>query len=203
MAVNDVLELAVVYTSPISSGDMVNVVHYRQTTYDGVSSRAALGIALGNAFASAVNANYMPTVSSQITFDEVRFFYVNDPLIGGIVDQNNAGGGATDAVSFRTAPVVKKISDLRGRTFNGRMYLLPILETQQANGTITTAHLAILQTFVDSLRILSDGPVDNIWQMTVYSRKLSTPPTTIIDNTIQNFVINTVMGTIRGRQVVT
>ncbi len=203
MAVNDVFELAVTWDIPGADGEVVNVLHYRQTTYDGVSSSSAMGNLVAQEVIDQLVTFYIPDLINTATLERVDWFIVNDPIFGGSVVSGVAGLDVSEAVSLRSAPVVKKVTELRGRSFQGRLFLLPPGESRQVRGIISGAFITILNTLMSQLRIVNDVAVNNVFQMTVFSRALSVPPGLVVDNTVQSFFVNPVMGSVRGRQSVT
>jgi len=201
MAVNDIFAMSMVYDVVGGSGEFVNVLHFRQTAYDGLSSQSAIGISFSGLVDLIAQAHYLPTLSTSITLDRIDWFIVNSPLVGGSSASGVAGAIATELLPLRSAPVVKKITELRGRSYRGRIFLMPELESNCAGGVLTPARIGFLQPYVDALLSISDG-AGNTLQSTVYSPTLSTPPTSYLDNIVQSHQIQAVMGSIRGRQEV-
>jgi len=203
MAINDVFELGVTWQVPGSEGEIVNVIHYRQTAYDGVSSDTAMGNAVSQLVIDGFVADLMQNMSAILVLDRIDWFVVNNPIFGGVVLSGAVGGEVADIVSLRSTPVIKKITELRGRSFQGRIFLPPVTENFQTRGIINSTLIAAIQATFDNLRILTDGGGLNDFTMTVFSRTLSTLPSILIDNLVQTFVVNPVMGSLRGRQEVT
>jgi len=59
----------------------------------------------------------------------------------------------------------------RGRSFRGRNYIGPVLETDQDGGTITTSYSQAMEAFVQSVNATFNSTP---WAWVVYSRKLGT-----------------------------
>lgn len=203
MASDDVLELSTIWDITGADGEVANVIHYRQTKFDGTSSQSSLGNSLSSLVIDIFEADLLPDLSDQITLERIDWFYVTDPVFGGSQASAQAGGQLDELVSLRSAPVIKKITGLRGRSFQGRLFLPPVTENDQTRGILNTAIKDIFQTTLDNLRVVQDFGNLNNWTMTVFSRALSTPPSVVVDNTVSSYVINPNMGSIRGRQAVT
>jgi len=203
MALDDVFECAVTYAQPGADGELVNVLHYRQTTYDGVSSITAMGDLVSAQIIAGLDGNYMTSASDTLTLERVDWFAVTDPTFGGSVVSGTVGIIVSEALSIRSAPVIKKITAQRGRKFQGRWFMPTVTEDQQTRGIMNATIIGVLEGLAATLRVVNDGPEDNIFQMTVYSRKLSTPPAIVVDTLVTGFVVNPVLGSVRGRQKVT
>lgn len=203
MAVNDVYQIAAVFNNPNADGDIVNVYHYRQTSYDGVSSEVAMLISCMNFLEQELAANYMPLVATDFTFARLVGFIVNNPIYGSTLSSGTAGSAAGEYLPIRTAPVATKNTSLRGRSYRGRLYLLPPMEADQNGGGWITSAKAAVQGVLDNLLELVDVVQGNTFKMTVYSAELSTPPSLIIDNVVTSITLKQVFGSVRGRQRVT
>lgn len=203
MAVGDILQTTAVYDVVAADGELANIYHYRQTLYDGFSTDFALGDLLANLFGALIAVNLMPALSTSITLDRIDFHYVNKPTIGGTAPQAVVGLVVTQLLPLRSAPVIKKITGLRGRSFQGRNYLPPLTEDVQDGGVLSAGIVTGLIAYAGSLLTIDDGGMINQWQQTIYSATLSTPPTIFVDTLVEDIVVNPVLGTVRGRQEVT
>jgi hypothetical protein len=198
MAVNDIFEQTWGWT--IGTDDANNVVHFRQTQYDGVSSRPALCAILNTLVEAGIAADLLTQLSAGISLDTLDCFVVNSDTDFAASAPALNGSLLGEIVPHRSAPVVTKTTGLRGRSFRGRMFLPSPIEGQQNGGVMTGAHVANLQTFVDNLRIVDDG-AGNFFRMTVYSPTLSDPGMSVfIDNLINVLIVRPVLGSLRGRQ---
>lgn len=200
MAVDDIFEST--WRWDANSENLVNVVHYRQTVYDGSTNNPALCVLLLQAVEAIMISHWKPTGSTAVTLEGLDCFVVTDPTSEGTEPASVTGDAIGDLVPIRSAPVGKKNTVLRGRSFSGRLFLPPITEAQQAGGVIVGAHRAILDTLLENLRILTDG-AGNTWRMTVYSPTLSNPPTDVfVDTVCQSIIVQVNLGSIRRRQEV-
>lgn len=202
MAVNDIYEIAVIYSNPNADGEMANVFHYRQTAYDTLSSDLDMLIDCMTFFQDDLEANYLPTLNSDFTLLRLDGFIVNKPLIGTSTFSSTAGGSSDEYLPLRSAPVATKTTGVRGRSFRGRSFLMPVAELDQNGGGFTGPAKAALQAIIDGWLQFENVTTTNIWKMTVFSATLSTPPTIFIDNIVQTYALRQVFGSIRGRQKV-
>lgn len=201
MALDDVYQCSVVFSSPLADGEIVNVLHYRLS--DIVLSGSELGYAsaIASELEELYRLSFMPGVSNQFTMDRVNVFNLNQPTIEFSFVSGVVGGQALESLGPRNAIVVSKKTGLRGRSFRGRLYLLPPVEANQIGGSITAAYEAALQLFSDDAIILTI-PSGNQYNLNVYSPTLSTPPLLIVSNDVVTMEVRSQIGTIRGRKVV-
>lgn len=200
MAVGDIFETT--WRWDANTENMVNVVHYRQTVYDGSTNNPALCVALLQAIEAVVIADWKPTGSANVTLEGLDCFVVNDPTSEGTEAASVAGDVAGELVPLRSSPVAKKNTILRGRSFRGRMFLPPITETQQSGGVIVGSHRTALDDFLEEVRLVDDG-AGNTFRMTVYSPTLSDPAMDVfVDTAIASLTVQVNLGSIRRRQSV-
>lgn len=198
MPVNDIFQSSINWD--IAGEPAANVVHFRQSEYDGLTSRPALCVILLGLISDSINTFFMPDLGDVITLPTLDCFVVNDPLSEGATSPALTGGDIGDIVSRRTAVVVKKLTGLRGRSFRGRMFLPPPTEGRQANGEITPTYQGIIETWLTDFVQLDDG-AGNVFRFTVFSPTLSTfPAGPFIDNPVSNLIVHLTLGSIRGRQ---
>lgn len=201
MALDDVYQCSVVFTSPLADGDIINVLHYQLTIDTTPSSELGYASAIASEVEELYRLTLMPLVSDQFTLDRVDVFNLNQPLVEFSFSSGTVGGSILDTLGPRNAIVVSKKTGLRGRSFRGRVYILPPLEQDQNGGDLSTGHEAAIQSFVDDMIILTI-PNDNEYQLVVYSPTLSTPPGDIQSSLVITMTVRKQLGTIRGRKVV-
>jgi len=202
MAVNDIYELALTFTNPGADGDMVNVLHYRQTEYDTTSSDAEMLDECMDLLITEIEDNYMPLLATDFTFARIDGFIVNKPLVGTTVASGDSGGDGGEYLPLRSTPIASKITGLRGRSYRGRIFGMSVLEASQNGGGWAATPKATMQTALDGWLELENFLGTNTWKMTLYSATLSTPPTIYIDNIVTSLPLRQVFGTIKGRQKV-
>lgn len=200
MAVNDIFQCSINWI--IAGNPAANVLHFRQNSYDGLTSRPALCVILLDMMSDSINTFYRPDLATVITLPTQDCFVINDPISSGTNTPGLTGGDASELISRRSAVVVKKLSGLRGRSFNGRFFLPAPTEGQQSGGVITGALQTVISTWLADFAQLDDGS-GNVFRLTVFSPTLSTFPSgPFIDNTVLTMVVQTTLGSIRGRQKV-
>lgn len=201
MAVNDVYKATAFFTAPTAEGEMTFNVHYRTVTVNTPEGDGQEALDIADRFRAMIELNYLLFIPTEVVFERVTVVGVTNPLIGVEQISGNTGGGGVNPLSYRSAPVVKLRSGLRGRSYNGRIYLLCPDESQQTGGTMLTTYVASLATFVESIRLLTGIVSLNEFQATIYSPTLSEGGP-IIDNIVESFVINPRLGSQRSRQSV-
>ncbi len=200
MAVNDIFQCSINWV--LAGNPAANVVHFRQTSWDGGTSRSDLCVILLGLIATSISTFYVPDLSNAVTLPTMDCFVINDPLSAGTTAPGLVGSDISEMLSRRSSVVVKKLTGLRGRSFRGRMFLPPPTETRQQNGEINAAFQAIIEAWMVDFAALTDG-ASNIFRFSVFSPTLSTfPAGPFIDNIINAVVVHTTLGSIRGRQEV-
>lgn len=195
MALNEFYRTSAIYSHPNADGEVVNVVDYELTTIGTPSSEIVFCGELATEVGDAIVTGYLPQLSLEWSLKQVNCFNIDQPAFSAEQVFGNPGASGSDSLPLRSSVVVKKSTGLRGRSFNGRMFLPATTELEQDDGIITPALKAIIQLFVDDLIILT-SPASNQWTMAVYSSLLS-------DGTVvQNMLVRDTLGTIRGRQKV-
>lgn len=195
MAIDEFYRTSAVYTNPFATGEVVNVVDYQLTLESTPVSEFGNCAELAAEVRQATEALWLPEQGSDWTLDRVDCFNIDQPQFSGTSISGVSGGIIGEVVSTRTAIVVAKKTGLRGRSFNGRMFLISPRELNQSGGTITPAYEAIVQSFVDDLIILTTPGV-NQYKMVVYSTVLVT------GNIVTLMIVRSDMGSIRGRKQV-
>lgn len=196
MAINDFYRTSAVYTSPDADGEVVNVVDYTLTIVSTPLSEPGFCSSLASEVRQSIEALFLPAQGNTWTLERVDCFNITQPQFAGASPSGVVGGNALEIVSPRSAIVVSKKTGLRGRKFNGRMFLLAPNEVNQVNGSIISAYEAVIQLYVDDLIVLTD-PISNQWDLVVYSSILLT------GNLVTQMLVRSDLGSIRGRKKVT
>lgn len=199
MSVNQVYKATAKFLTAGNTGEMNFNIHYRTTNVVNAITNSEEAQEIADALVADILLNYLLFIPNSITFRGVAVIGVSDPLVGVIANANNSGAGGANALSFRSAPVVKLGTGLRGRSYNGRLYLMTVDESQQTGGLMLQTYIDSLVTVVDGWKSLTGLASTNEYEMTIYSPTLSTPGN-IIDNIVQSVSINPYLGTQRSRQ---
>lgn len=199
MTVNDVYKATAYFDAPTSSGEMTFNVHYRTVTVNTPEGDSQEALDIANAFRANIELNYLTFIPTEVILQRVTVVGVTNPLIGVEQVSGNNGAGGVNPLPYRAAPVVKFKSGLRGRSYNGRIYLIACDESQQTGGSMLASYIQSLGTFVESIRVLTGIVSLNEFQATIYSPTL-TGAGPIIDNIVESFTINPRLGTQRSRQ---
>ena len=202
MALNDVYKCSWIFTAPGADDEMVVTAHYR--TIDVVTP----GSGQDEAFEIAQEARldcentYLSIITPDITFERTGVIGITDPLVTSTSASGLPGVAVGDVMAYRNAPVVKLLSGLRGRTYNGRQFWMAPPESAQNAGVLTTSYTDTLRIFVNGLVVFNNVPSGNSYRMTIYSRKLTLQTGSIVDNLVTQVATNSVLGTQRSRQKV-
>jgi hypothetical protein len=202
MAVNEVYKASMIFQAPEADGDMVITSHYRTSSVVTPVSNAAEALEIGNEVASAIVDEYLSLFHSSAFIDTIEVIGISDPLVGITVSVGANGTETADALGYRNCPVVKLTTGLRGRSYQGRMYLIAPSELRQDAGALEAGYISQVNIWLGRMQVLTGTPSGNTYRQTVYSRTLSTPPSVIVDNVVQASIINPNLGTQRGRQKV-
>jgi len=198
MAVNDIFSLT--FNWGLGPEPAANVYHYRQTVDVSGNPRSTLCNNLITLAVASAQTFLTPNLASLIILQTVDCFVVNDDTAFATQSPAIPGDLTGEVVSKRSAPVAKLSTSLRGRSFQGRKFFPPPLETQQANGTLIASHVTDLQTYLDDTRILIDGSGDT-FRLTIFSPTMSIlPDGPFIDNLVTTSQVRQILGSIRGRQ---
>lgn len=203
MAVNDVYRASAIFTSPTADGEMVFTTHFRTVTVNTVISRQQEGQEIADECRDTIDSLYLQEIGADITFQQVNVIGITDSTVGAVATSQSPGTAVGDSMAMRNAPVVKLLTGLRGRSYNGRIYLMPPPESVNAGGVLLASYVTDLETFVTGYRRLSQQPSTNIYDMTIYSPTLSGPSGPIIDNLVETIICNPQLGSLRSRQKVT
>ena len=201
MAVNDLYRASVNFTAPDAEGNMQFNLHFRTTTVVTPISGQFEANDIAGTLIPIINADYMPDVPDAITQTTVDVIGLTDPTVQAIFTNNQLGGGGTDPVAYRNAPVVKLKTGLRGRSFNGRLYLMATGEGNQDAGVLDPAFVTVIQNFMANIQVLTAASSSNEYSLTVYSPTLSVPGS-LVDNLVTQFIVNPRFGTQKSRQSV-
>lgn len=199
MSVNDVYKTTAVFSAPDADGEMVFNMHHRTETVNNPISDLEEAQEIAAAFRSSLELNYLLLIPNSITLVRVDTIGLTNPTIGVSDASGNAGGGGVNPMSYRSAPVAKLSSGLRGRSFNGRIYLMTCDESQQTGGVMLPSYRTSLETAVTLMVVLTGLTSTNVYRGTIYSPTL-TGEGPIVDNIIQTTTVNPRLGTQRSRQ---
>ena len=202
MTVNQVYRISHVFNAPTADGDMIFNTHYRVTGVVTDTNNAVEGAEVAQEAGDVIAASYMSQLSDVVSYVETRYIGVSDPLVGGSIPRASVGNTTSEPVSWRSCPVVALKTGLRGRSYNGRIFLIAPPESQQNGGVLIAGQLTALQGVMASLLSLTGTVSGNTYDMTIYSPTLSGPTGPILDNIVANAVVRSVMGTQRSRQEV-
>lgn len=201
MAVNEIYRASFEFTNPSADGSLFTTAHYRTSAVSTPISNSAEGQEIADDLVADVVADYLDLIEDTFTFVGVNVIGITDPLVGVSASSGSPGLLTTESLSMRSAPVVKLLTGIRGRSFRGRMFLMAPTEANQDGGVMGSAYITDLDTFMASIEVLV-GASSNVYRQTIYSPTLSTPPTIFIDNLVTEAVVNPTLGSQRSRQTV-
>lgn len=202
MALNDVYRASMIYNHPNGDGDLVVTRHYRTTVVNTVVSGAVEAIGIALELNNNTEIQYLPFINDDYTYVECNVIGITDPLVGVTAPSGLPGQLLSAAVALRSAPVIKLSTGVRGRSFNGRNFLMAPSEDRQENGVLTGTHITEIDTYMGFIQRLAVNPENNIYDSTIFSLTLSTPPTIIVDTLVTGHTVNATLGSQRGRQKV-
>lgn len=202
MALNDIYRCTFEFSSPTADGNMVWVNHFRTTEVNSVISDLNEAVEIATENVGVVGSLYLQEITSNITFLGCTVVGITKPTVTTQVAVSNPGTAIGESVSMRDAPVIKLGTGLRGRSYNGRIYLMPPPESVNDGGTILASHCTDLETFVNGLKRVSTQPSGNKYDMVVYSRTLSVPPTSYVSTVVTTVSCNPKTGTQKRRMAV-
>lgn len=131
------------------------------------------------------------------TFSSVHVNGITDPTEETSYSVGVRGSGITEALPPRTAPVIRKYTSLRGRSYQGRNYLPRMTEGTVTSGQLNAGAMAAITAFFDQTRFV--GPANNPFGAeAVYSPTLSVGGM-IVSNSVQRTLVNPYIGTVRRR----
>lgn len=200
MAIDDVYKCSWIFTAPGADDEMVVTAHYR--TIDVVNPISGSDEAFEIAQEARIDTEnlYRSLITTNVTFVRTDVIGITDPLVTSTSASGLAGTAIGDTMAFRNAPVVKLLSGLRGRNYNGRQFWMAPPESAQNSGVLTVQYQGDIESFVNSLVVFNNVPSGNTYRMTVYSRTLSALQGVIVDSIVTQVVVNSVLGSQRSRQ---
>lgn len=201
MTVNQVYRVSHVFNAPGADGDMIFNTHYRVTEVTTDTNNNVEGLEIATAAGAQIASAYMSQLSDVVTYTETRYIGISDPLVGGSVPQNTAGNSSDEAYSWRNCPIVSLKSGLRGRSYNGRIFLIAPPETQANAGVLVSGYLTAIKAALDPLMELTGATSSNKYSLTVYSETLTPEGGPPLDNIVQSMIYRPVMGTQKSRQL--
>lgn len=202
MAQQDVYQVDVIFNHPLADGEMAIIYHYRLSSVGTPRPEEQFGDDLVELFDGEFALEYMANIGEDFTLVRLDWFNVSNPIFGGTRAVNLAGSQTGDNVALRSAPVIKKLTGMRGRSFRGRNFYMAPPEASQTDGQISLAYQSALQALVDSILDLRFGIINqNVYRMTVFSPTLTEQAGgVVVDNLVVNQVVTRTMGSQRGRQ---
>jgi hypothetical protein len=145
-----------------------NVLHYYNSGQTGGQTAAVLGAA----FVAKVTVAYRAVLGPQVTLDSITVV----PLDAGnptgadyVTGLPLAGTGATNAPNSLAAVISLK-TPVRGRSFRGRIYQPGLAGNAYTNNSLTSAAITALNTFWQSVNILTPpgGGSDQVLSVVSY-----------------------------------
>lgn len=194
MALNDFYRTSIIFNHPNADGDVVNVVDFELLNIGTIVSEEEFCEELAQQVVTIVEAELLPALTDSWTLNQVTCFNITQPQFQGNDVSGSAGAIDNESVAIRSAPVATKRTGLRGRSFNGRMFLPSIPETNQDAGVMNAGLLAVLNTYVEELRNFSTTVNTNEYIMVVFSQLL------LNGTRVTSLSVRSTLGSIRGRQ---
>lgn len=178
----------------------ITPLHYRRASFGSAYDAAQLL----TAFHAAVQTQWLACCSVSWNWDLTKVRCLNSPTEAFVQSTVNLAGGIIgDMLPSYAAAVFHKASALRGRSYNGRMYLAGIPES----GTTGNALTAGQKILTDALATVLDGPVTTAagitYNPTVLSRKLSNlviDPSVIVATPVVLVTSRSVLGRLSSRR---
>jgi len=199
MAVGDIYEAVQTWRTGLASGDIDNVLHFTVLSEAPSITDRNIADMIATGLFEALSANLNARVSDNLTFSNIAVIGITNPLFRFDYPQSLVGRSSSPLVSIRSAPVVTKRSDVRGRRFNGRMYLFPPTESDVLDGSLVNDFISAANDYLAAIREIEDVAVGSV-QMSVYSRTQSEQQGRPIATLVSDLIVRSVLGTIRGRR---
>jgi len=201
MAVNDIFHATVVWEYISTGQEITTNLHYRQTVFGSFLSDSAQCENMATLLFNVVKTGYMDTVAnSAFRLMRIESYIVNKPTFFGVSTNSPATGAwVAEMTPFQTAPMLHKTTGLRGASYRGRNYLLPVSEDQQDAGQIASAVLTAVNTFANNLLVYTT-PAGDEYSLTIYSPTKSDPATGVfLDNIVTDIVTRSFVKSQRRR----
>lgn len=195
MAVGDFYRVSVLYNHPNADGQVVNVFDYEQTVIDTPKTEPQFCLELAAEVIGVTVANFMPNITASWELAGAECFNITQPTFQGTVSSGVNGGVTGESVALRSAVVCSKKTGLRGRSFQGRSFLVAPPEVDQNAGLISGSYFVVMGDYCDALieLVLVN---DNEYKLVVFSELLQ------IGTQVQTFIPSLTLGSVRGRQKV-
>lgn len=168
MATGDIYKLTVIGRSPLQN-QLVNTFHFRalqDTVLDTQTEDLIQAFHSPNPWDS-----YRACFGNSIGLDRIEARQVNGPALEfaelSIVE--TGAGGAGDHLPNQCAAVISWRTGNIGRSFRGRTYVFPTLETNQANGQWVAGYLTALGTFANNALVIGDGVLEATYELVIWS----------------------------------
>lgn len=175
-------------------------LHYRRTNFSSAYSPTEFI----TAFHTAVKTNVKNSVSSAWNWDSTYVRCINSPTEAtSIVTVDEAGAIIGDVQPGFVAQVLSKRTALRGRSYQGRLYLPGVPESATLANVVTAAQGLLLDTLATSLGGSFTTAAGLTYSPQVLSRLLSNmvaDPSTIVATDIASVVKRTVLGRLFSRK---
>lgn len=186
MAQNDVFAFTMIQQGPSFLQEIVNVLHYQQTTATGDDD----GTILANAWLTTAGASWQNVVNVGVALTSLRIRNLTQPQFGidFPVSPPLAGLRPGEAVPATSAAVLSLRTGLVGRSRRGRHYLAPCSEADQSSGQLSGLYIADLTTYANAIRVVSDLTLSS-YNLVVRSEVLLT------SFTVTSIVVDQILGT--------
>jgi len=199
MAIGDVFEVVQTWRSGLASGDIDNVLHYRVSAEVPEAGDADIAQMIATGASEAFSNHLLARASEQLTFSNVAVIGVSTPTFRRDFPFSLVGRASSPLISVRSAPVVTKRTDVRGRRFNGRFFLYPPTESDILNGSLINDAIAAINDYLGAILVYRDASIGTV-DLVVYSRTESAEQGEIVSTPVTSLVPRAVLGTIRGRR---
>lgn len=200
MALNDLYHCALVFQHADAEGEMVTILHYKQSNDVAPGTEVDYMTALADAIEDEFDLNYVNDITTDIEFDRIEIYNMDKPTFAYTHAVNKIGAAVGEAAPLRSAPVVTKNTAFRGRSYRGRNFLMPPPESEQNAGVMLSGYVLRLETFMTGLLQLTGVGFANLFELQVYSKKLSDLSGLTENFNVTGFVVRTNLATQRGRQ---
>lgn len=199
MAVNDVAVLSLIWQNAASGAQARNVLKYQMTAQTGEDEAAWTAIAVAVAAAiwpDAVKAFYAATT----ILERIDWYGVSQPTQEGTAPITEAGVATGEALPLLTAPLVQKKTGLRGKRFNGRMFMPAPIEAVQNAGLLTTPYREAVDTALEAAREVTGSDRSEARMILASIDYDDTPPTINFLTPVTSVNVRTRVSSIGPRQ---
>jgi hypothetical protein len=172
MGLNSVYKLTLIGRTP-SQGQLINNLYYQA---EGVTILDKQTDDLIEAFlltgSGNVLAKYLACFANTVGFDRLEAREVTDPALEfGEANVTLTGtGGSGDVLPPQCSAVVSWRTGNIGRSFRGRSYIWPTLESNQNGGQWAGGYVTTLEAFAAAAQEIGDGISTAFYQLGVWSK---------------------------------